>query len=563
MTTTTDPALRFELRPYQREAIDRMRAAQGRGVSRQLGVAATGLGKTVMFCALAHEMRARTLILAHRDELIEQAAGKVREVWPGADVGVVKAERDEVHGEVVVASVQTLARSRRLARLVDAQASQLLGERPFRLVIVDEAHHTAADSYRRILDGLGVGTADGPLCLGVTATPDRGDGKGLNDLFDEIVWNYDILWGIRSGYLSDVKGKRVGIEGFDLGGVRVTHGDFDQGQAGDGMMQAGAPEQIVTAWRSWATGRRTLVFTPTVAMAQAVADKFRLAGIAAGWVSGATPMDERRETLAAFRDGRLDVLSNCAVLTEGYDEPRVDCIVVARPTRSRALYTQMIGRGTRRHPDKDHLLVLDVVGASAEHSLITIPSLFGIERKGREEDDERTVTEAIDQQEREQIRLGNIVAADVELFHQMRSQGLAWVKVHAAGTIGWYTIGLGGEQRERVTLRQAALGEDSWSAFIEWEQEDGSVKRRPLMMDVTLETAQGVGEDYVRKMGGGTVALTSVDAPWRKRKPTERQLWAAARWKMPVDPSWNAGQLSEALDAHIARKKAAQRPKRH
>lgn len=554
--------MRFALRPYQEEALDRVDAALTRGVYRQLGVAATGLGKTVIFCALAERRGGRTLILAHRDELITQAAAKVREVWPDADVGIVKAERDDTCSEVVVASVQTLARASRLNRLTApfADDMRLLSRcGPFTTVVVDEAHHTAADSYRRILTAVG---CDGdqpwarPLLFGVTATPDRGDGKGLDDLFDEIVFSYDILWGIRAGFLCDVRGLGVRLDQFNEADLRVSRGDYEAGAAGRLLSDAQAPRVIVAAWLEHARGRRTLAFTPTVALAQEVSDAFRAAGIAASMVHGGTPLDERRAILRAFGDGRLDVLANCAVLTEGYDEPRVDCIIVARPTKSRGLYTQMIGRGTRRHPDKADCLILDVVGASAQHSLVTIPSLFGLGEEFGERLALEPLTGVIDDFEREQVRLGKLRAEEVELFREMRGTGIAWVQVHKNGEPRRYTRRLGkdqfGDPLPSVIMAERPSGQ--WVAGLLYH--DGT--KRVLMNEVPMDLAQGVAEDYIRKHGARHLAEHA--AGWRTKKPTPKQLAAAKRWRLTIDPGWNAGQLSDALDARIARIKMKKKP---
>lgn len=564
--------MRLTLRDYQQEALDRVEAALARGVRRPMIVAATGLGKTVMFCALAERMRARTLILAHRDELIEQAAAKVREVWPDADVGIVKAERDEHDAQVVVASVQTLARPRRLHRLTDS-SSLLRPAAPFDLIVVDEAHHTAADSYRRILAHLRAGereraatgdevdagyelgiVPDGPVLLGVTATPDRGDGKGLDDLFDEIVASYDILWGIRSGYLADLRGLTVALD-VDLDQVKVSRGDFDAGAAGAAIAHAGGPDVIAEAWLVHARGRRTLVFTPTVELAADCADAFRHRGISAEYVHGGMDVDERRRVLRAFSRGEIDVIANCAVLTEGYDEPRVDCIVVARPTKSRALYTQMVGRGTRRHPDKDDCLVIDVVGASRKHALVTIPSLFGVGGKFRKRlaDGSMRVAHAVDEFTRAEIARGRLRAEEVALFaDRIESQHVAWVNVTVAGGLRRYERGLGhGGTETTVVLQQLDRDADRWVAGI--IEADGH--KRTLILDVPLEMAQGVGEDVIRKMGHGASPLVRADAPWRSRKPTPKQLAAAAKWRVAVDPAWTAGELSDV----IARKAALAR----
>lgn len=545
--------LRFALRPYQVDALDKTDEAEGRGIRRQLGVAATGLGKTIMFCSLAERRGGRALILAHRDELVSQAVAKVQEVWPGVDVGVVKADRNQCCAHVVVASVQTLSRQRRLDQMLTAIMDPD-GCAPFDLVVVDEAHHTAADTYRRILAALHVGEEGGPLLLGVTATPDRGDGKGLDDLFDEIVWSYDLLWGIRSGYLSDVRGKRVTVEELDLTNVKVTRGDFDAGAAGRAMEDANSPDVIVDAWLEHARDRRTLCFTPTVALAEAVADAFRHAGVKAEFVSGETPLEDRRAILRAYARGDVEVLANCAVLTEGYDEPRTDCIIVARPTKSRALYTQMVGRGTRRHPDKTDLLVLDIVGATEMHSLVTVPSLFGLGDGFDKRMENEGAAGLVEEWQQLQIRVGAIRAEDVEMFAAVRGAGIAWAAVHEPGDLRRYVKSLGRDDDGVIlpTVVLAQRDEELWTAGL--SMSDGTKVALMGARLVSLEVAQGIAEDYIRATLK-TTHLIDPDAPWRKRRPTERQLWAAKRWKMRVDPAWSAGELSDALDAHIDRRK--------
>lgn len=544
--------LRFELRPYQTDALDRGDEAEGRGVRRQLGVAATGLGKTIMFCALAQKRGGRALILAHRDELVSQAVAKVQEVWPGIDVGVVKAERNECDAHVIVASVQTLSRRARLDQFVTALMDPFIPVEPLELVVVDEAHHAAAESYKRVLSALHAGEDDGPLLLGVTATPDRGDGRGLDDLFDEIVWSYDLLWGIRSGYLSDVRGKRITVEDLDLSKVKMRGGDFDQGMAGAAMEDARSPEVIVSAWLEHARDRRTLCFTPTVALAEAIAFEFSQSGVRAEWVSGETPLDERRRILRAYANGEIEVLANCAVLTEGYDEPRTDCIIIARPTRSRALYTQMVGRGTRRHPEKTDCLVLDVVGATTIHSLVTVPSLFGLHGDFEERIENEGAAGLVEEWQQLQIRLGAIKAEDVEMFAAVRAEGIAWSAVHEPGQLRRYVRSLGrgvnGDILPTVVLAQRS--ETTWTAGLLHRDRTKTV----LIANVELETAQGVAEDYVR-VNTAFDRIIDKDAPWRKRRPTDRQKAAALKWGMPLVKGWTAGDLSDALDAHIDRKK--------
>lgn len=533
------------LRDYQVDALDRIGRAAGRGVRRQMGVAATGLGKTVIFCALAREMGVRTLVVAHRDELIEQAAAKVAEVWPGVDVGVVKGSRDEVHARVVVASVQTLARPARLARLL---APTLLTDAPFGLVVVDEAHHAAAVSYKKVMHALRCDEPDGPLLLGVTATPDRGDGKGLDDLFDEVTFAYDIRWGIAREYLCDLRGLRVSLD-VDMRALKVTAGDYNQGQAGQMLEDADAPATIVKAWLKHAAGRRTLVFTPTVATAQAVMDEFKAAGVSATSVDGGMDIDERRANLAGFKSGRFDVMCNCMVLTEGYDEPRVDCVVVARPTKSRALYTQMVGRGTRIHPEKVDCLVIDVVGATDMHDLVTIPSLFGIEKAGRVWEDGESITTALHEQIEDHERSGRLLAVEAELFSKVRAGKLAWVTVHKPGEQRRYELGMG----HHGYLVIVELSDDRWRAGHGFK--DGDVwRKRVIIDDVPLEMAQGVLEDLARKLGAN--ALTATDAAWRARRPSAKQKDLAAKMHIDIPAGATKGDVADLITAKMGQRRA-------
>lgn len=304
---------------------------------------------TIVFCSLAMQLNVPTLILAHRDELISQAVEKLLLVWPEADVGVVKAERNEINHQVVVASVQSL----RKPRLAKMARDMFDGG----LIITDEAHHATATSYRNVYEHFGCGNPGGPLHLGVTATPDRGDGGGLNAIYEEITFTYDLLWGIQRGYLADLKGLRIQLKDVDFTQARISQGDYAAGDVGQMLENADAPDLIAAAWLEHASDRKTLIFTPTVATAEATAESFISMGVEAAVVSAKTPLDERRLMLKRFAAGELRVIANCGVLTEGFDDPAVNCIVVARPTKSRALYAQIVGRGSRKHPAKSDCIL--------------------------------------------------------------------------------------------------------------------------------------------------------------------------------------------------------------
>lgn len=551
------------LRPYQGEAIGKVEAAEARGVMRQLGVAATGLGKTIMFSSLAEKKNCPTLILAHRDELISQAVEKLLHVWPEADIGVVKAERNEWEKPVVVASVQSLSRGNRLAQI---PPHRYYGG----LIVTDEAHHAAAVSYQKIYNYFGVGEDDGPLHLGVTATPDRGDARGLDDTFDEIVFNYDLLWGIRSQYLSDMRGIRIYLKDLDTKSIKVSKGDYEAGSAGQALEDANGPEQVAEAWLKYGEDRKTVAFWPTVATAQEFADEMNRRGVNCGMVSGETPLEERRETLRRFDNNDIRMMSNCMVLTEGFDSPEVDCIVMARPTKARSLYAQCVGRGSRRFPGKDDCLVMDVCGVSALN-LVTIPSLFGITKEEDFEAAEKTVAEAMLEQEEELIRKGKLEAAAIDLFKKALDSKIAWVVFTNHFGRHTYTCGLGGKTTVIIEHLNGETDEE-WHCYVRWpeaEKPNGepNLKQfvngewyRTLVTNVDLELALGTGEDYIRKNSVG--ALVNRDAAWRQGEPTQKQIELADKMRIRGARQMSKGELSEAITAAIEAKKAKNRDRR-
>jgi superfamily II DNA or RNA helicase len=367
----------FDLRPYQRDALTAIEAAALRGVRRQVVSLPTGAGKTVIFASLIVERQTRTLILVHRDELIRQTLDKLAMVAQGTalDIGVIKAARDEHAGDVVVASVQTLQRETRLQRLAQT----------FGLVVIDEAHHALPEnSYGRILAHVGADQDDGPLTVGFTATPFRPNNDpivatpGKPGCFDEVVYTVPLLSLIGLGYLSPIQAKGIFIDGLNLDDVRIRHGDYVEADLAEALMAADAPEHLVRGYGELAAGRRALIFCPTVGMAYAVEHAFRSAGLAAATVVGETPTDERQAIYRQVRAGSIAALASCAVLTEGFDEPSIDCIMLARPTKSKVLFYQCIGRGLRLWPTKEDCLLIDATGATKRHGLLSIAAELGL-----------------------------------------------------------------------------------------------------------------------------------------------------------------------------------------
>lgn len=354
----------MELREYQTAAIEKVNEEWAGGNDRTLLSMATGCGKTIIMAKLAEQVAmggGRTLLLAHRGELLDQAADKIERVT-GFTCAREQASQSGVGttDRIVVGSVQTLMRESRLSKYQPHD---------FTHVFVDEAHHSVADSYTRILDRF----SDAKV-LGVTATPDRADKKGLANIFDSIAYEYGIKQAISDGYLCPIKALMIPLD-IDLTNVSVRAGDYDAHQLGDAIEPY--LDAIADQMAERCQGRRTVVFLPLVQMAKDFAELLNERGLSAREVDGES--EDREDVISSFARGEFDVIVNSMLLTEGWDCPSVDCVVVLRPTKSRALYSQMVGRGTRLSPEtgKRDMLLLDFLWMTERHNLCRPASLLG------------------------------------------------------------------------------------------------------------------------------------------------------------------------------------------
>lgn len=360
------------LYPYQQQALDAVFSRAQDGVTRQVVSMPTGAGKTILACHIIDTARRPAVMVVHRDELVNQTLRKLAEFDPGLSVAICKADlgrkRHELAGyDVVLASVQTLARESRLATLVDAVGTG-------GLLIVDECHHAAAESYRQTVTRL-----EPSLLVGLTATPKRADGKGLDGIFDEIVYALPMRDLVEIGKLARPIGIRIGT-GVSLDGVRSRGGDFIESEVSAIVNSEARNGLVVDAWAHHArdAGRtRAIAFCVDVAHCYALQQAFIERGCPAEVVVGTTPASERAALYRALHDGSLPVLISCLVLTEGFDEPLADCALMCRPTQSQALYVQMAGRVLRAAPGKPDAVILDFVDNTARHALQTILTLAG------------------------------------------------------------------------------------------------------------------------------------------------------------------------------------------
>lgn len=349
----------MELRKYQQEAKEAVFREWDKA-DRTLLVLPTGCGKTIVFAKIAEEcvrQGKRVLILAHRGELLEQASDKIAKAT-GLRCAAEKAEQTCLGSwfRITVGSVQSLQREKRLA--------QFPGDY-FGTIIVDEAHHCISDGYQKVLRHFPAAKV-----LGVTATPDRGDMRSLGEYFESLAYEYTLPKAIREGYLSPIKALTIPLK-LDLSGVGIQAGDFKSGE----LATALDPylDQIAKEMAKHCINRKTVVFLPLVKTSRKFRDILNEKGFRAAEVNGESR--DRAEVLAAFDRGDYNVLCNSMLLTEGWDCPSVDCIVVLRPTKVRSLYSQMVGRGTRLHPGKDHLLLLDFLWHTERHELCHPASL--------------------------------------------------------------------------------------------------------------------------------------------------------------------------------------------
>lgn len=342
------------LRPYQQQARERIHAEWENGHTRTLLVLPTGTGKTIVFASVAaDQVRAghRVLILAHRGELLEQAADKLQRST-GLVSAVEKADATCLNTwfRVVVGSVQTLQRTARLERFPRDY---------FGTIIIDEAHHAITDGYRRILDYFGSAKV-----LGVTATPDRGDMRNLGEVFDSLAFEYKLTDAIKEGYLCRIMAQTIPLK-LDISSVTMSGGDYAVGDLGTALDPY--LEQIAAEMAQRCKGRKTVVFLPLITTSQKFRGLLNSHGFRAAEVNGQST--DRKEVLADFDAGKYNVLCNSMLLTEGWDCPSVDCVVVLRPTKVRSLYSQMVGRGTRLSPGKTDLLLLDFLWMTDKHEL--------------------------------------------------------------------------------------------------------------------------------------------------------------------------------------------------
>jgi len=555
----------LDLRDYQVRALENVEKAEREGVRRPLVVHPTGTGKTVTFGAAIDQRRGkgRSLVMVHRDELAGQTIEKLGWQAPELSTGLVKAESNEVGADVVVASVQTGSRDKRLAQILES--TRRYG--PFGTIIVDEAHHAPAPTWTKMLTGLGAFNPYGPLAIGFTATPERDNGKTLG-VWEKVVDYMSIREAIYKGYLVPILPAVVVETRMDMGKVgKGRDGDLSGGDLGRELEESGAIGQMVAAVLEHAADRKGVAFLPTVRTSELLAAALRAAGVKAEHLDGATEGEERKAILRRLKTGETTWVTNCAVLTEGFDEPTISCVLVGRPTKFHGLYVQMVGRGTRLAPGKTDLLVIDIVGASQRHELVGVVDL------GLDLDDPRTKKEGEPEKQQcptcESAECAAPEGHRCQLCHrylpasltavgerrhencQARTSGK--VDVFGASRLSWLPVGPAwvlGAGKEVVVMVPEGL--DTWRLA---SYEAGKV--HVLHEALPSEWAMGIGEDRAKAFQ----KLAERSARWRNQPASQLQKSRLLREGLPeralvrVRTSGDAADLLTRIQGRRAVKK--------
>lgn len=473
----------MELRPYQETARQKVQEEWEEGKKRTLLVLPTGTGKTIVFSKIIEDRvkkGERVLVIAHRGELLEQASDKLYKST-GLKTATEKAEQTSLGSfyRVVVGSVQTLQREKRLNQFPPEY---------FDTIVIDEAHHAISDGYQRVLQHF-----EDANVLGVTATPDRGDMRNLGSYFESLAYEYSLPEAIKSGYLSPIKALTIPLK-LDLSNVKQQAGDFstkDLGTALDPYL-----EQIAEEMKKQCFNRKTVVFLPLVKTSQKFRDILNKHGFKAAEVNGESA--DREQVLKDYEEGKYNVLCNSMLLTEGWDCPSVDCVIVLRPTKVRALYSQMVGRGTRLAPGKKELLLLDFLWHTERHELCHPANLIATDEKVA-----KKMTENIEE-------LGAPI--DLEEAEQQAKEDVAL-------------------EREESLAKQLAEMKKRKRKLVD-----------PLQFEMSIQASDLT--DYVPSFG------------WQMSPPTDKQVKALEKWGIFPDEIENAGKAEMLINRLVKRRDA-------
>lgn len=591
------------LRQYQQQAIDAVRAALGAGKRRLVINLPTGTGKTITALSMvASSMRKgnRVLWIAHRDELIAQTAESFGHVAPDlAQPGIVKAAQNDIDKQFVIASIQTLwgkdrsvEKSRQALKQeeereklealleqvhdeaedggvhnffekenIKARLNALpppsfprwdaLNPNSFKFVVYDECHHSVSPSAIKLMQQVDKDS----LLLGLSATPFRGDNATLKQLFsDGIVYQLPLKTAIREGYLCDFKYQSIWLD-LDLEKIKTTAGDYNAKELEAALDAAGVVEVTAQGIKQHAADRCGVVFTFTIAQAEATADRLNELGIPARAISDKTSKEDRKKTLHDLKTGVIKFIPNCAVLTEGWDFPGCTCVVIARPTKSKPLYIQMAGRGLRTAKGKTDCLLLDFVGVGKKNIPAGVVDLIGVIPEPEE-----TSADAEKRLIAEDIAAGlptdPVAAAMLKAAEAAKAERESWKAAWAIvrGQIKGVTEArvLSGRAKRKCVIwtedPAEQNGDRNWKCAA-WLPSSGGV----YYLDkrgINLEFAESISRQAMRDMGQR--GIFDASAMWRIRPPSRAALQFAQKCRIEVGENWTGGEVADAINSVTA-----------
>lgn len=512
----------MKLRPYQEEALAALEADWSSGLQRCGISAATGTGKTVIMSHLAHRFAARglrVLILVHRDELVRQTIDKLQRVDNSVGLGVVQASQNSAGAQIVIASVQTACRPKRLAQL---------GK--FGLIICDEAHRSVAKQWIDTLTGLDAFHPDGPYVAGFSATWSRADSKGLDRVWQEISFELSTAWAIENGFLVRPIGQYIRTD-IRLGGVKQTAGDYNAADLGKKLSRESVRDAIVAGYREHAADRSGVVFAPTVDTGEFFREGFEQAGFRAEGLYGITGREESRLIHKRHERGDTQILISCTKLSEGWDAPHTSAAVIARPTTHEGLFIQQVGRVLRPSPGKTDAIILDPTGVLFKHKLNGVIDLSSSER---EEIDDDELEEDFEELEGPALGSAELLDADVAGYQRVDLLGAK------------YLLTAGGIMFSHVDMKTIRFiiepGRHPYGWYSVGWMELGSPRGGWVATQLTREAALALLPNK-----------DSIPAPvLRQRRPTGRQLDAARRQGVRPTRGMTAGNLFDQMQAALA-----------
>lgn len=539
----------MKLRTYQRQTVDAVRSAWNSGIANVLAVLATGGGKTIVFLALMDEIlkeqpNTRFLLIAHRKELIDQPADRLAQFWPErfAQVGIVMAEQNQPDRAITIATIQTLQVERRL--------TDLLSHGVIDYLIVDEAHHSAADGYLAVLKTL-QGANPNLKHLGVTATPVRADNNGLP--YDKKVVHLGVRELVRDGWLAPPRWLAIQT-GISLAGVNTRGSGADKDFVTKDLVNVFETDNcfdlVVESHRKYADGRKALAFVSSVAGAYRLAEIFNENGISAVAADGTTPKVKRTALLNGYRSGEYDVLVNCALFTEGLDVPETSCIHQVRPTKSDSLYLQMIGRGLRPVPGKEDCLILDYAPLDARN-VTMLGDVLGVDAKKeayiQESDELGDVIAGFTFDGDVKWMIGNPMEIISRTLDYLNLSPWKWSKPN--GKNGAMVLGLGkGTDDVERTLVIGQPGAEM-TVWLVAKRPDDRWSKAYSVKTGTFEECSMWAEDYAEQRGNAVLARK--ERKWRALQPSDGQL-KFARQLGVWQPSMMRGDCADAITAKLA-----------